>query len=286
MYFCQNLQLYVLCHLCDMKKILIALCASVLLMFSCQGNYFGKADDFATDTVDSVKTGTEETIPLAADELFDDFFFNFIANRKLQLSRIDFPVKVYQGRKVDSIRQRKWKMDSFFMKQGYYTLMFNSRREMTAMKDTAVNKAIVEKIYLDKALVKQFYFERERGLWSLKKIRHTLLRENTNASFLYFYRSFANDTAFQLKSLCNPVRFVGPDPDDEFSQMEGMIAKDTWLAFAPELPSKMLYNIVYGTDQKVGDWKIFVVRGIANGLEMELMFRRLNGKWHLYKLTT
>ena len=188
--------------------------------------------------------------------------------------------------KTEATEKSQWQMEHFFMRQGYYTLLFGNDEQMAHMKDTAVNKAIVEKIYLDKALVKQFYFERERGLWSLKKIRHTLLRENTNASFLYFYRSFANDTAFQLKSLCNPVRFVGPDPDDEFSQMEGMIAKDTWLAFAPELPSKMLYNIVYGTDQKVGDWKIFVVRGIANGLEMELMFRRLNGKWHLYKLTT
>ena len=272
-----------------MKKILIIFCASALLMFSCQGNQSGQSESLSADTADYSGAGAsqdEESVPTAADELFDDFFFNFVASRRMQMSRIDFPVPVQSGHQMDKIRRRSWKMDHFFMNQGYYTLMFNSRQEMLAMKDTAVNEAIVEKIYLDKDFVKQYIFVREHGLWNLKKIRHTLLRENTNASFLYFYRSFATDTAFQMRSLCNPVKFVGPDPDDEFNQMEGMITDGTWLAFAPELPSKMIYNIVYGTGQKVGNWKFFVVRGIANGLEMELLFRRVHGKWRLYKLTT
>ena len=82
------------------------------------------------------------------------------------------------------------------------------------------------------------------------------------------------------------MKFVGPDPDDDFVQMEGLITPDTWPAFAPQLPQKMIYNIVYGQPRKERDTKVFVLRGIANGLEMELRFKRVNNRWLLMKMTT
>ena len=89
-----------------------------------------------------------------------------------------------------------------------------------------------------------------------------------------------------MKSLNSMVTFVGPDPDDDFNVMEGIITPDTWEAFAPQLPSKVLYNIIYGQPESVGSEKIFILRGIANGLEMELRFRRVNNRWLLMKMTT
>jgi hypothetical protein len=68
--------------------------------------------------------------------------------------------------------------------------------------------------------------------------------------------------------------------------MEGIITPDTWPAFAPQLPKKMIYNIIYGVPQKESDQKIFVLRGIANGMEVELFFRHRDGKWRLTKMTT
>jgi hypothetical protein len=79
---------------------------------------------------------------------------------------------------------------------------------------------------------------------------------------------------------------VGPDPDDDFSMMEGIITPDTWEAFAPELPSKMIYNIIYGEAKKETNSKLFVLRGIANGQELEMTFKRKDGKWLLTKLAT
>ena len=32
--------------------------------------------------------------------------------------------------------------------------------------------------------------------------------------------------------------------------------------------------------------KIFIMRGIANGLEMELRFKKVGGRWLLMKMTT
>ena len=48
----------------------------------------------------------------------------------------------------------------------------------------------------------------------------------------------------------------------------------------------MIYNIVYGKPHSEGNTKVFVLRGIANGLEMELTFKRMGGKWKLKKMMT
>lgn len=47
----------------------------------------------------------------------------------------------------------------------------------------------------------------------------------------------------------------------------------------------MIYNIQYDNNKRAGgSQKIFVIRGISNGLETELTFRRKGGKWKLIKL--
>ena len=51
------------------------------------------------------------------------------------------------------------------------------------------------------------------------------------------------------------------------------------------LPKNAIYNIIYGDYNKQGDQKIFVIRGISNGLEMELTFKREGDSWKLTKLS-
>ena len=88
----------------------------------------------------------------------------------------------------------------------------------------------------------------------------------------------------QARSRGETVVFVGPDPDYDLAQMEGIVTPDTWPAFAPELPDRMIYNIVYGKPVRNSERKIFVMRGIANGLEVELTFEHTDGQWLLKKL--
>ena len=279
-----------------MKRFLIAIVASALLMFSCTGGQTQRAEepqtDSVADTVDTTPIDTLELLigetptPKAMDELFDDFVFNFAANKRLQLDRVIFPLTVRKGDKTETIDKKKWKMERFFMRQGYYTLLFDNEKQMQLMKDTSLNQAIVEKILLKKNSVKDYVFNRIRGAWMLREIRETSISEHMNASFLEFYQQFVSDKVFQVKSLNSMVTFVGPDPDDDFNVMEGIITPDTWEAFAPELPSKLLYNIIYGQPEPVGNEKIFIMRGIANGLEMELRFKKVNNRWLLMKMTT
>lgn len=268
----------------------------VLLMFSCTGKKAGQGDvmpeDSVADTTEVTETDTlellitETPMPRAADALFDDFIFNFVANKKLQKERIIFPLRTTENGKTELTQKDQWEMERFFMRQGYYTLFFDNDKEMALMKDTAVSEATVEKIQLKKNRVMNYLFQRIKGAWMLKEIRVTPLNENPNASFLAFYQRFVSDSVFQVKSLNETVQFVGPDPDDDFNMMEGVITPESWEAFAPTLPTKVLYNIVYGKPVAEGKDKIFLLRGVANGLEMELRFKKVGGKWLLMKMAT
>jgi hypothetical protein len=279
-----------------MKRFLIGFFAVVLLMFSCTGNKTGQTDGTDTDSVaDSTDVTVEDTLellitetpmPRAADAMFDDFIFNFAANKRLQKERIIFPLRQTEAGQTTTIEKNHWQMEHFFMRQGYYTLLFNNEQQMALMKDTAVSEAVVEKIQLKKNRVTNYLFQRIRGAWMLKGIQVTTIPENANADFLTFYQKFVTDSAFQVKSLHETVQFVGPDPDDDFNMMEGVITPDTWEAFAPTLPAKVLYNIVYGKPQPSGNEKIFLLRGVANGLELELRFKKMGEKWKLMKMTT
>ena len=283
-------------ELASMRKVFGAFFACVLLMFSCTGKQSQQVKESLTDsvadTVDSVPMDTLEQLlseiptPKAMDEFFDDFLFNFAANKKLQKARIIFPLTVHKADKDVQIEKNKWEMERFFMRQGYYTLFFDNDEQMLLSKDTSINQAIVERILLKKNEVKDYVFNRIRGAWMLREIRETSIAENINASFLAFYQKFVSDKAFQVKSLNSMVKFVGPDPDDDFSLMEGVITPDTWEAFAPELPKKTIYNIIYGEPKSVGSEKIFILRGIANGMELELRFRKVGERWLLMKMTT
>ena len=281
-----------------MNRLFFLALATALLMLSCGGKQTaGVSNDAPVDSVDSLRGNggetdsleqliTETPMPRAADELFDDFLFNFAANRELQQERIAFPLRVIRNGDTIRVEKNQWKHEHFFMRQDFYTVIFDNERQMGLVKDTSVNQAVVEKIYFNTKAVMRYYFRRIKGAWMLVEKKTEGFANNRNASFLSFYRQFVTDTTFQVASINETVDFIGPDPDDDFSRMEGILTPDTWLAFAPALPDRMIYNIIYGKPTRPADKKIFVMRGIANGLEVEMTFRCMDGHWKLMKLTT
>lgn len=278
-----------------MKRLLLGALVLVVLMFSCKGKQGGDTADVAPQG--TVETAAKDTTPLdtleqlltetpmprAADELFDDFLFNFAANRKLQQERVAFPLPMVKGTDTTYMQKENWKMERFFMRQDYYTVLFDDEKQMELVRDTSVSEAVVEKIYFNTGAVIQYKFNRIRGAWMLLEQRTEPISANHNASFLTFYHHFVTDSLFQAESLDATVTYVGPDPDDDFAQMEGILTPDTWPAFAPELPSRMIYNVVYGKPKALAHQKIFVLRGIANGMELEMTFKSVEGKWKLVK---
>lgn len=246
-------------------------------------------DSLDTDTLekDTLESLIEETpMPKAADELFDDFLFNFAANKKLQYDRIDFPLQVDEFGKSVTIDKKRWHMERFFMRQGYFTLVVGNAKELEMTKNTDVEHVVIEKIFLNNKYVQQYVFNRVDGLWKMQQINKQSISNNQNGDFYSFYNKFVNDSTYRQQSLAETVDFSGPDPDDDFSRMEGSIMPEQWEMFAPELPKDMIYNIVYGDKPIKGSTRIFVVRGIANGLETELTFRKTKSGYVLEKINT
>ena len=240
--------------------------------------------DTAIDSVDSAAEVIASTpMPKAADQLFDDFFFNFIANKKLQRNRIKFPLPVVRSNGTQKLQKSQWKMDPFFRLQGYYTLIFDKEAQMKYSKSTDLDSVIVEKIYLRKGIVEQYWFDHQDGIWELNKIRDISFKESYNASFFSFLsRFFANRGKGFVK---NPLAYTGPDPNgEEVATINTAIPADEWPSFLPEIPGEMIYNILYGQKYTETDRKILTFRGLANGAETQLIFKRHGKDWRLEKI--
>ncbi len=237
----------------------------------------------STDTDTVTKIIAETPMPKAADQLFDDFFFNFIANRKLQKSRVRFPLPVTTGGKTVMMARNHWKTDHFFSRQGYYTLIFDDPKQMMAAKSTKIDTVVVERIFLNKGTVEQFCFDHQNGHWMLSAIHNIGFSDSPNASFLKFLpKFFASQGAGKVK---DPLPYSGPDPNGEDTKIINMkIAASEWSGFLPEIPNIVMYNILYGQKYKDGNRKILSFKGLSNGLETQLIFKRRGGKWRLEKL--
>lgn len=288
-------------NLCVMRKAIFSIVSMLLFtMFlipeACTDKKPKPVDSLSSDSIiadtssiDSSETLIEETpMPKAADELFDDFIFNFAANKKLQKERIVFPLKVYRNNKlVKEIPQEKWKMEHFFMRQQYYTLIFDNRRQMDLVKDTSVDHVVIEKIFFRKKLVQQFLFNRINGQFMMTSMNYKPMYKNENSDFLKFYDHFSRDSAFQVASMADEVEFTAPDPNDDFSNISGVMMPQQWPDFKPTLiPRNRIYNIIYGQRYTESNHKLFVIRGISNSLEIELTFRKIRGSWKLVKFNT
>jgi hypothetical protein len=267
---------------------------TMLIGTGCTDKKEAKSDTLAviTDTIDTTSVDSLEEIiaetpmPKAADELFDDFFFNFASNKQLQRNRIVFPLTVKTGEESHQVQRQEWKMEKFFRTQGYFTLIFDNTKQMKLVKDTSINKVTVEKIRLGNGTVEQFQFERKNGQWVLAEIDNISYANTGNASFLTFLDKFLSDESSQQQSIENPLPYYGPDPqgEEENKCVNTEIAASEWRDFLPELPTEVLYNIDYGQTNASSNQKILMFKGIANGLETQLVFKKNGKDWRLVKL--
>jgi len=281
-----------------MKRLVFYISLFVVIVFvgqtlvCCNGKGAPKeilSDSLSIDSIfaDSLSLGEDVAMPRGADELFDDFMYNFLGNRRLQIKRIQFPLTVNSDGTTTKLSRAQWRYEPLFMTQDYFTLIADDRDQLALVKDTLVEHAVVERISLDKDKIEQFVFNRIDGKWMLTEINNTNIEENANQSFLKFYAKFATDEEFQQKSLCSRMMFTYPNPDDDFSTITGTIVPQQWKAMRPDIiPSGVIYNVVYGNPVVDGNQKIFVIRGISNGFEQQMVFEREGNAWKVKRLIT
>lgn len=272
-----------------MKRVLIELLAVVVLS-SCGGKKM--RDPFAVmaqlpepdvPVADSL-FAKEVLKPLEADELFDDFIFNYALDKTLQKQRTRFPLPYLDGDTVKTIEEKEWKHDYLFATQNYYTLLFDRESDMELVGDTTLHAVQVEWISLVEPLRKKYYFEKEKGMWMLVSIELSPVDKAGRGDFISFYARFATDSLFQGQHIQTPLQFITIDPDDEFSVLETTLGINQWYAFRPPMPTDKLTNICYGQSNKdASNLKILKVNGIGNGYSNSLYFRKRAGEWQLYK---
>ena len=277
-----------------MKKLIIGICLLGCLT-SCGG---GKKNTDAheeqmewTDSIEAMadsllieEVEEEPVIPVAADESFADFLYNFALDERLQLRRILFPLPYYMDNQKDSILKEDWVHDPLFSQQEYYTMLYDDLDDAELEKDTASTSVRIEWIDLKQKKMKRYYFERLYGWWKLEAIDDaTMPKEETGQEDFYeFYERFANDSLFQAERVADPLPFVAPDPEDEFQILETTIQKEQWFTFQPKLPNEYLTNVNYGQRLNQNSrTRIIELRGFGNGFSNTLYFRCRNGEWRL-----
>ncbi|MBQ8502416.1 MAG: DUF4348 domain-containing protein [Bacteroides sp.] len=241
-------------------------------------------EDSLIEFSDSLGIYLEEPGLPEVDRLFDDFIFAFASDEALQKKRINFPLSFNDKGKKRQIQESAWKHDSLFIQQSYYTLLFDNEQEMDLIADTLISSVQVEWLSLADREIKSYDFERKEGRWMLEDITLRKMRKGDGEDFLSFYTRFVTDSLYQSKHICNPLRFVTIDPDDEFSILETTLDLNQWYAFRPMLPVGYLSNICYGQrNEDNARRKILKVNGIGNGYSIIFYFRKRAGEWELYK---
>lgn len=245
-------------------------------------------DETPKDSTEEV----EDSIPIipqapkAADKLFADFFFDFTTKKKIQMNRIKFPLEIVENGKTTLVQRGAWKMERFYQNQEYYTQIFDSEKQRESVSKKDVDTVVVEKIQLKKGIVEQYVFNHPDGFWILANINRVGLKDCKNASFLTFLQTFFADKKYQMAHVATPLKYVGPDPDgdDESTVVKRNIPASSWSEYVPEIPRDQIYNILYGQVYSEGNEKVFLFKGISNGLETELQFKKSGGNWKLVKI--
>ena len=277
-----------------MKKLIVGICLLGCLTSCVGGKKNTDTQEEQMEWTDSIEAMAdsllieeveeEPVIPVAADESFADFLYNFALDERLQLRRILFPLPYYMDNQKDSIMKEDWVHDPLFSQQEFYTMLYDNLDDAELEKDTASTSVRIEWIDLKQKKMKRYYFERLYGWWKLEAIDDaTMPKEETGQENFYeFYERFANDSLFQAERVADPLPFVAPDPDDEFQILETTIQKEQWFTFQPKLPNEYLTNVNYGQRLNQNSLtRIIELRGFGNGFSNTLYFRCRNGEWRL-----
>lgn len=234
------------------------------------------SDSLAADTLQAPP-------PKKADELFDDFVYAFMKNRRFQRHRILFPLPYAEDGQQRNLTRQMWKHDPMFSNREVYTLIFDSKKGMRVAKDTSLRHVVVEELDLEDLRVKSYSFERKESEWQLVRLDHDAMEKSVNSEFYNFYHRFSTDTDFQQQHIANPLEFSTID-EETYETVAGFISPDQWTDFAPELPTTKLTNILYGQTFLNSKMRVLTITSLSGGMNSSLTFKKVSGKWMLTKL--
>lgn len=278
-----------------MRKGLVTAVAIGGLLVSCHDkkmvNAFDKEDEVEEDSIEAFVGDTlhlfeEEAPPVAVDELFDDFFYNFMDDARFQGQRIAYPLPCKEGEENEKVTQQDWSQYDHFKNQEVLSVLYEREQDYALSKDTSMQHVGVEWIHLRDDDVERFQFNRVDGKWMLTEINKKKREDMPNGEFLNFYARFMADTVFQRESLASPVKLILTSDDGEEEPQEEHLTADEWFEMKNSLPlpTDELINVDYGQACISQNKKTLLLQGVSNGMQMKLKFNKDGDDWKLMEI--
>lgn len=240
-----------------------------------------------TDTVaeeDSTFFSDDEGLTLNEQtEVFGDFFFAFTHNSRFQAERIRFPLPI---RELDGTERtissgRQFRNEFLLPNNEYYTLLLGTQEQMDIFQsDTSLTDIAMQCIRLHEGTMTAYHFGRTNGQWFLNRREHTEFAPNVS-DFFHFYSRFTADSLFQQESLSHHITLEMEDPDNEMEVIEGIIERDQWPMFRPEIPDSAFIHFDFGQTYPNPDRRYFLQCGFSNSMLNSFTFRREGERWML-----
>ena len=275
------------------KGLVIAVALGCLL--SCKDskmtNAFDNEDEMEEDSIEAFVGDTlhlfeEEEPPAAVDELFDDFFYNFIDDARFQGQRIAYPLPCKEGDESEKLTKQDWAQYDHFKNQEVLSVLYEREQDYALSKDTSMQHVGVEWIQLKDDDVERFQFNRVGGKWMLTEIDKKKRGNMPNGDFLNFYAKFMADTVFQGKSLAEPLKVILTSDDGEEEPQEEFLTVEEWfeMRHSLPLPTEEIVNVDYGQACISQNKKTLLLQGISNGMQMKFMFNKDGDDWKLMEI--
>ena len=242
------------------------------------------ADSLVLDTLSEFEEKVEElSFPEGRAEVFSDFIFTFVNNRRFQAERIKFPLPMEEadGTQREITSGRDFCADFQWPSREEYTMLLTDAGQMEDYQnDLDLSEAEVQLISLPASTIRGYQFRRTAGKWQLFS-RRSYHPDGRLADFLRFYNRFSTDSLFQQESLADVLRYATTDPDGEQERLEGTLHPDQWSAFRPELPQGVITNINFGQQLEHADQIVLLQCGTSSGMMDTYTFRFERGGWKL-----
>jgi len=278
-----------------MRKGLVIAVATGCLFFSCQDrkmtNAFDEGDDADGDSLEAFAGDTlhlfdEDEPPVAVDELFDDFLYNFIDDAKFQGQRIQFPLPCKEGEREERLTVDDWPEFDHFKNQDLLSVIYEREQDYELSKDTSMQSVAVEWIGLKDDAVQNFHFNRVAGKWMLTQIDKRTRNEMPGGDFLNFYAHFVADSVFQREALADPVKVILTSEDGEDEPEVEHVNADEWFEMKESLPlpQNVIVNVNYGQASISQNRKIMLLQGLGNGMQMKFRFNKDGEDWKLMEI--
>lgn len=278
-----------------MRKGLVIAGALVSLLVSCNNqkitNAYDTEDDVGEDSIEAFVGDTlhlfeEEEPPVTVDELFDDFFYNFMDDARFQSQRIVYPLPCKAGEEQEKVTKDEWPQYDHFGNQEVLSVIYEREQDYELSKDTSVMHVGVEWIHLQDHRVETFQFNRVDGKWKLTEIDKHQRKDIPNGGFLDFYAHFVADSVYQRASLAEPVKVVLTSEDGEEEPQVEELNADEWFEMKNSLPlpTGELINVNYGQECISQNRKTLLLQGISNGMQMKFKFNKDREGWKLQEI--